>query len=141
MVKTKVVLVIAASVVALHAQAQWTNGTAVYVTDTTKNVLVGTTINGANFYLRKANNAVTMGISSGTAGATMFMDKATVASNAAFAYRMLGVNIWNSGMIGSNNYVIRNVVTGINPFIITQTDRVGIGTASPTKQIIGRRKY
>ena len=141
MTKTKMILAIAASVVALQAQAQWTKtGTVIAPTVLTDNVSVGTTVSGANIYAEKSA-AVTLGIKSTTAGATMFMDKGNATANAAFAYKTLGVVQWNSGMLGNNNFNIKNVSLSTTPLRIdlandnmalcTQGGKVGIGTNAP----------
>ena len=124
-----------------QTQAQWTTtGTVVAPTTLTNNVSIGTTNNGANLYVEKSTS-VTMGIKSTTAGATMFMDKGVSTANAAFAYRNLGVTIWNSGMLGSNNFAIRNVALNSTPILVNQTTdnvslcstggNVAVGIATP----------
>lgn len=126
---------------AVPSMAQWTvTGTVVAPTVLTNNVSVGTTVNGANIYAEKAN-AVTMGIKSQSAGATMFMDKGSATANAAFAYKLSGTTIWNSGMLGNSNYSIRNVALNSFPLLINSTNdnislctaagNVGIGTNAP----------
>ncbi len=123
------------------AMSQWTvTGAVVAPTVLTNNVSVGTTVNGANIYAEKAN-AVTLGIKSQSAGATMFMDKGLATANAAFAYKLLGTTTWNSGMLGNSNFSIRNVALNSFPFFINNTNdnislcntggNVGIGTAAP----------
>jgi hypothetical protein len=137
--------VAAALLTASGASAQWTvTGTVVHPTVLNNNVSVGTTVNGANFYVEKAN-AVTLGIKSQTAGATMFMDKGAVAANAAFAYKTAGVTTWNSGMLGSNNFSIRNVGLNSFPIIVNVGNdnvglcstggNVGVGTAAPAVKL------
>ncbi len=128
-----------------QTQAQWTTtGTTVHPTTLTNNVSIGTTTNGANLYVEKSN-AVTLGIKSTTAGATMFMDKGVSTANAAFAYRNLGVTIWNSGMLGSNNFAIRNVALNSTPILVNQTTdnvslcstggNVAVGNVTPTYKL------
>ncbi|HRC32943.1 MAG TPA: hypothetical protein PK736_05825 [Bacteroidia bacterium] len=140
--KTKMILAIAACVVALQAQAQWTKtGAVIAPTVLTDNVSVGTTVNGANIYAEKTA-AVNLGIKSSTLSATMFMDKGSAAANAAFAYKTLGTTLWNSGMLGNNNFNIKNVSLNTTPLRIdlandnmalcTQGGKVGIGNASPS---------
>ncbi len=123
------ILAIAASVVALQAQAQWTKtGAVIAPTVLTDNVSVGTTVNGANIYAQKTG-AVNLGIKSTTLSATMFMDKGNATANAAFAYKTLGTTLWNSGMLGNNNFSVKDVVANTLPLVILQTSgNVGIGT-------------
>nr|MBK9653559.1 tail fiber domain-containing protein [Bacteroidota bacterium] len=130
------ILALAASVVALQTQAQWTTtGTMIRPVTLTNNVSIGTTVNGANLYVEKST-AVTLGIKSTTAGATMFMDKGSAASNAAFAYRLQGVTQWNSGMLGGNNFSIRDVPANTFPLVIQQTTgNVGLGTLTPAAKL------
>lgn len=143
----------AAMFVATSASAQWTTtGAVIHPVVLGNNVSVGTTVNGANLYVEKTN-AVTLGIRSTTAGATMFMDKGTVGANAAFAYKVGGVTTWNSGMLGSNNFSVRNVALNTFPFLINvATDNmslcnaagnVGIGTLAPTTKlhVIGTGRF
>ncbi len=134
--KTKMILAIAASVVAMQAQAQWTKvGALIRPTVLTDNVSVGTTVNGANIYAEKTA-AVNLGIKSTTLSATMFMDKGSATANAAFAYKTLGTTLWNSGMLGNNNFSIKDVVANTLPLVILQTSgNVGLGTAVPKQRL------
>ncbi|MBL0053877.1 MAG: hypothetical protein IPP29_21485 [Bacteroidetes bacterium] len=136
MTKTKMILAIAASVVALQAQAQWTKtGAVIAPTVLTDNVSVGTTVNGANIYAQKTG-AVNLGIKSTTLSATMFMDKGNATANAAFAYKTLGTTLWNSGMLGNNNFSVKDVVANTLPLVILQTSgNVGIGTNTPSERL------
>jgi len=95
---------------------------------------IGTTtpVNNLDIF---STGAVTFGIRSSTGGATMSMDKSTIASNAAFAYKYLGVPIWNSGCLGNNDFSIRNVVTNRFSMIIRANDNVGIGQNNPVARL------
>ncbi len=98
-------------------QAQWTNGTAVYVTDTTKNVSIGTTTNGANLYVKNNYGSVTMGMSAGLGGnATLFIDKGTF-SDGQIEFREEGVSKW-SNTVFEGSYAIKNVKDYSTPFKI-----------------------
>ncbi len=109
------------------ANAQWTTTAGVvHPVTLTNNVSVGTNINGANLYVEKST-AVTLGIKSTTAGATMFMDKGSVTANAAFAYKFAGAVQWNTGMLGNNNYSVRYVPSNNFPLVITGNGYVSIG--------------
>ncbi len=144
----------AAMFVATSASAQWTTtGAVIHPVVLGNNVSVGINTNpGINFYVEKAN-AVTLGIRSLNAGATMSMDKGAVAANAAFAYKVGGVTTWNSGMLGSNNFSVRNVALNTFPILINvATDNmalcnaagnVGIGTLAPTTKlhVIGTGRF
>lgn len=81
------------------------------------------------------NSAVTLGIRSLTGGATMSMDRGSASANAAFAYRSFGTVLWNSGLLGNDNFTIRNVASGNNVLIITPTNNIGIGTGSPSVKL------
>lgn len=131
-IQKKVAIIAAIAMLSINANAQWTTtGAVIAPTDLTKNVSIGATTNGANFYVEKAN-AVTLGIKSQTAGATMFMDKGISTANAAFAYKLNGTTLWNTGLLGGNNYSVRNVVNNTFPLVVTQADMVGLGTVTPT---------
>nr|MBK9653408.1 tail fiber domain-containing protein [Bacteroidota bacterium] len=126
---SKIFLGMGAMICTMAANAQWTTtGTVIRPVTLTNNVSIGTTVNGANLYVEKST-AVTLGIKSTTAGATMFMDKGSATANAAFAYKLGGVTQWNSGMLGNNNYSIRNVPASTFPLIIDlATDNVLINS-------------
>ncbi|HQV00878.1 MAG TPA: hypothetical protein PLO59_06935, partial [Bacteroidia bacterium] len=81
------------------------------------------------------NTAVTMGIRSLVGGATMSMDRGSATANAAFAYKSLGTVLWNSGMLGNDNFTIRNIVGGANCLVITPANNVAIGTGVPNSKL------
>ena len=118
---------------AQNANAQWsTAGANIYATNPAANLSIGTSAAPANIYAEKSG-AVSLGIKSLTASATMFMDKGVQSGNAAFAYKNLGTTYWNSGMLGGLKFSIRNVVANTFPFAIDNTtDNVGIGTLAPS---------
>ncbi len=117
---------------AQNANAQWsTAGANIYATNPAANLSIGTSLAPANLYVEKSG-AVSLGIKSLSASATMFMDKGVQSGNAAFAYKNLGTTYWNSGMLGGLKFSIRNVVANTFPFAIDNaTDNVGIGTLAP----------
>ena len=81
------------------------------------------------------NAAVTMGIRSATAGATVSMDRGLATANAAFAYKSLGTTLWNSGLLSNDNFTIRNAAAGTNAMVITTANNIGIGTGTPSQKL------
>ncbi len=120
------------------SNAQWTRNAATqqtYLTNTGDNVGIGTT--NPQFKLDiQSNSAASMSFKSTTGNSNIIIDRANSASTSGVNYRTNGVPFWQTGTIGTDNYVIRNVSLGATAFAVNfLTNNVGIGTTSPVTRL------
>jgi hypothetical protein len=118
---------------ATFVNAQWTeNATSVYLTNGTKNVGIGTTTPGFVLDIQRAGNA-SMSFKSTTGTANMILDRANNTATASVSYRTNGAPTFQTGTVGTDNFVIRNVFLGAPAFCVVQANNyVGVGTNVPS---------
>ena len=125
-------LLVAGLLVANSANAQWTRvGTNTYLTNTGDNVGIGTTTPAFKLDVVGTGNA-SMSFKSSTGNANVILDRFNTSSTAGVNYRTNGTPYWQTGMINTNNYVIRNQALAGTAIYCSYTNNwVGINTNSP----------
>lgn len=118
--------------------AQWTRNAVTqqtYLTNTGDNVGIGTT--NPQFKLDIQNAAAaSMSFKSTTSNANIIIDRANSASTSGVNYRTAGVPYWQTGTIGTDNYVIRNINLAAPAIACNYlTNNVGIGTTTPANKL------
>ena len=120
------------------ANAQWNRNAvnqATYLSNTGDNVGIGTT--NPQFKLDiQSTSAASMSFKSTTSNSNIIIDRANSASTSGVNYRTNGVPFWQTGTIGTDNYVIRNVTLGTPALSCNYlTNNVGIGTTVPVARL------
>lgn len=118
-----------------YSFAQWTTGAVtIYATDTTKRVAIGAKTGSYDLNIYRTG-AATLGVRSYTNNANINIDKGSATGFASLAYRTNSVSNWNSGMLGNNDFSIKNVISSSFSLVITQSDNVGIGKTTPIQKL------
>ena len=115
------------------ANAQWTeDASSVYLTNGTKNVGIGTVAPAFVLDIQRAGNA-SMSFKSTTGTANMILDRANNTATASVSYRTNGAPTFQTGTVGTDNFVIRNIFLGAPAFCVVQSNNnVGIATNTPS---------
>ena len=75
-------------------------------------------------------------VKSTVSNANVLIDRFNSASNASVSYRTNGVANWQTGVLGNDNFSIRNIAAAGNAFtILAANSNVGIGTVTPTSKL------
>ena len=118
--------------------AQWTRNAVTqqtYLTNTGDNVGIGTTNPLFKLDIQNAA-AASMSFKSTTSNANIIIDRANSASTSGVNYRTAGVPYWQTGTIGTDNYVIRNINLAAPAIACNYlTNNVGIGTTTPANKL------
>ena len=106
--------------------------------DAAGNFVIGATTAGAKLDVvttsGNATSRVFANSPSTTAISLVVAGDGTTSSDQAFTYYLSNKTVpysWKTGLIGSNNFVIRDETVGVNRVIVDPTGKVGIGVASP----------
>lgn len=112
--------------------AQWTEtGSAVYLTNGTKNVGIGTTTPAFALDLIRSGSA-NLSLKSTTGTSNLLLDRANSSATSSVSYRTNGVGTWQTGTVGTNNFNIRNIGLGNTAMSISATNNnVGLGVNTP----------
>ncbi len=120
------------------ANAQWTRNAATqqtYLTNTGDNVGIGTTNPQFKLDIQNTGNA-SMSFKSATGNSNIIIDRANSSSTSGVNYRTNGVPFWQTGTVGTDNFVIRNLnLSSAALTILYSNSNVGIGTAAPANRL------
>lgn len=130
------ILLGAGLIISNFANAQWTRvGTKTYLTNAGDSLGIGTT-NPAYKVDIQSSGIVTMSLKSTTSNANILFDRKTPTSNSTLTYRTNGVNNWQTGTIGNNNYILKNnSLNSVALFSEYTTNNIGIGTSTPVNKL------
>lgn len=114
------------------AQAQWTRvGSKTFLTNVGDSVGIGTTTPAFKVDIRSTGVA-SMSIKSTASNANILLDRKGSTGTSSLSYRTNGINNWQTGTVGNNHYVLKNV--NLNKVALHcdyVTNRIGIGNTAP----------
>ncbi len=118
--------------------AQWTRNAATqqtYLTNTGDNVGIGTTNPQFKLDIQSAG-AASMSFKSSANNANVIIDRGGAANTAGVNYRTAGTPYWQTGMLGTDNFAIRNIALGAPALSCNYTTNfVGLGTTAPANKL------